>query len=307
MVRFRRALPSVNALVTFEAAARLKSFTAAARELGVTQAAVSRQIRLLEDDFGVALFRRGHRRVEPTPAGGVLGTTLSSCFQTITETVAVIRQPQEAETLTVGATVAFSHFWLLPRLSAFRKQHPDLPIRIISQDAAFDIASGEIDVVMRYGIPPFADGEVVASATDVVYPVASASFAAGLDRPPTLQDLLAMPLIATDAWEPSWFSWGEWFERAGAGTVAPRIALRFSNYTDGIYAALAGQGVALGWDLQVARFVAARQLVRLTDAVVAPEASYSAVIPRGSRRSATADAFVTWVRQAPEHNSPEET
>src|SRR5262249_38643406 len=145
MVPFRRALPSVNALVTFEAAARLKSFTAAARELGVTQAAVSRQIRLLEDDIGVALFQRGHRRVEPTPAAGVLGTTLSNCFQTIYDTMAVIRQPREAEALTVGATVAFSHFWLLPRLSAFRERHPDLPIRIISQDAAIDLASGEMD------------------------------------------------------------------------------------------------------------------------------------------------------------------
>jgi LysR family glycine cleavage system transcriptional activator len=307
MVSYKKALLSVNALLTFEAAARLKSFTAAARELGVSQAAVSRQIRLLEEEFDVALFQRGHRRVVPTAAGAVLGTTLNQCLETISDTVDIIRQRRGTDMLTVGATVASSHFWLLPRLSDFRDHHPDLRIRVVSQDAPFDLRAGEIDVLMRYGIPPFADGEVVATTADVVYPVASLRFAARLKPDLAVPDLLGLPLISSDAPEPSWIGWPEWFERAGVGRKTPPIALQFNHYTDGVSAALAGQGVALGWDLVVGRLVADGQLVRLTQAAVAPEATYNAVVPMRRHRNRAADAFGAWFRQALEDSAGEES
>lgn len=280
--------------MTFEAAFRLRGFTAAAAELGVSQAAVSRQIRLLEDEFGTSLFRRSHRRVEPTAAGSVLGATLNQCFETIRDTVDVVRQPRGAEHLRVGATVAFSHFWLLPRLSAFRDEHPDLKIRVVSQDSPFDLRTGEIDVLIRYGIPPFEDGHVVATTSDVVFPVCSPEFAARLRPDLTATDLLRLPLIGSDSPEPSWISWPEWFKSVGIQHKVPSLALQFSHYTDGISAALAGQGVALGWELVLERTMAEGQLVRLTDGVVAPTATYNAVVPLHHRNPA-ADAFMAWI------------
>ena len=291
---FKKSLPSVNALVTFEAAVRLKSFTAAARELNVSQAAVSRQIRLLEDEFGQPLFRRGHRRVEPTSAGAVLGATLNRALEAIGETVEVLRQPRGTETLTVGATLAFSYFWLLPRLSSFRDVRPDLKIRVVSQDEPFDLGTGELDVLMRFGVPPFPDGRVVAASRDTFFPVCSPGFAARLTPNPGPADLASLPLIGNDAPDPCWMSWPDWFERAGLGRRAPRVALQFNHYTDAVAAAVAGQGVALGWSVILHDMLERRQLVPLTDGI-GVEATYNVLVPTRRRTSEAAAAFVAWI------------
>ncbi len=162
MTPFRRALPSLNAMMTFEAAARRGSFTAAADELGVTQAAVSRQIQALEHEFGVGLFRRSHRKVELTPAGSLLAGTLTACFAQILETADRIRHPARSDMVTVGATIAFSHFWLLPRIAAFRSANPDVAIRVVAQDGPFDLAVDDVDVVVRYGTGTPRGGEILA-------------------------------------------------------------------------------------------------------------------------------------------------
>lgn len=296
MSSFKRTMLSVNALVTFEAALRLKSFTAAAGELNVTQAAVSRQVRMLEEELGVKLFKRGHRRVEPTAAGAVLGATLSQSFTTISDAIEMIRRPSESDTLTVGASVAFSHFWLLPRLSSFRRSYPDVNIRVVSQDSPFDLRAGDVDVAMRYGTPPFANGKIVATTRDVVFPVCSPDFAANLPDAFALRDLAAVPLIASDAPESAWIGWIDWFRMAGLRGPIPRAKLQFSQYTDCISAALAGEGVALGWNLIVGQFIAKGTLVPVTDSVVEPPASYNAVVPDDRRTSAAVDGFVAWFK-----------
>ena len=291
---FKKSMPSVNALVTFEAAARLRSFTAAAREPNVSQAAVSRQIRLLEDDFGQPLFQRGHRRVEPTSAGGVLGATLNRALKMISETVEVLRQPRGTETLTVGATLAFSYFWLLPRLSGFRDMRPDLKIRVVSQDEPFDLGTGELDVLMRFGVPPFPDGRAVAASSDMVFPVCSPGFAARLPSKPGPGDMMSLPLIGSDAPDPCWMFWPDWFERAGLGRRMPRTALQFNHYTDAVAAAVAGQGVALGWNMILHDLLERRQLVPLTDGI-GVEATYNVLVPNRRRMGEAAAAFVAWI------------
>lgn len=291
---FKKSLPSANALVTFEAAVRLKSFTAAARELNVSQAAVSRQVRLLENDFGQPLFRRGHRRVEPTSAGAVLGTTLNRALEMIGETVHVLRQPRGTETLTVGATLAVSYFWLLPRLSSFRDMRPDLKIRVVSQDEPFDLGAGELDVVVRFGVPPFSDGRVVAAGGDTFFPVCSPDFAARLTSKPAPWELMSLPLIGSDAPDPCWMVWPDWFERAGLGRRTPRLTLQFNHYTDAVAAAVAGQGVALGWKMILHDLLQSRQLVPLTDGI-GTEAAYNVLVPTRRRTSEAAAAFVAWI------------
>lgn len=298
MTPFRRAVPSINALVTFEAAARLKSFTVAARELGVTQAAVSRQIRMLEENFGTTLFRRGHRRVEPTAAGSVLGATLTQCFGTISDAVGLIRQPRGPDILTVGATIAFSHFWLLPRLSSFRDAYPDINIRIVSQDEPFDPDADDLDVLIRYGTPASANGQIVAAKSDVVFPVCSPGFASRLKPGLTAADLLTQPLITSDTPESSWIGWTEWFGMVGLARRKPRAVLQFNHYTDSISAALAGQGIALGWHLIVQRLVADGLLVRLTESTVAPDGVYNALAAANRQGNPAVQAFLSWITVA---------
>lgn len=302
---FKKRVPSVNALMTLEAAMRLESFTAAACELNVTQAAVSRQIKLLEEDFGIPLFQRGHHRVTPTLAGKALGTSVNRALELLSETVETLRQPRTAGTLTVGATLAFSYFWLLPRLSSFREERPDLNIRVVSQDQPFNFGAGEPDIVIRFGSPPFGDGEVLATRQDTVVPVCSRGFAADLPADLAPWDVVSLPLIGTDAPEPSWMLWPDWFDAAGVSHRNPRVALQFNHYTDGIAAAIAGQGIALGWSFILSDPIGKGQLVPLTGRAVLGQAPYNVVIPKGRAPSDAAQAFARWIGllfdEQPEH------
>jgi LysR family transcriptional regulator, glycine cleavage system transcriptional activator len=290
---FRRSLPSIKALVTFEAAMRLRSFTAAGRELNVTQAAVSRQVRILEDLFETPLFIRGHRRVEPTQAGANLGLTLTQALDTMEAGVETLRQTRSGQDVTVGATLAISYFWLLPRLSRFRELHPDAKIRIVSQDEPFDLRSGGPDVVIRYGAPPFLDGRTLISRPDSLFPVCAPAFAERLPPNPSPADLIAFPLIGHDAPDPSWMRWPDWFERVGLGRRIPAMALQFNHHTDGVAAAVAGQGIMLGWEMILHDFLAKGQLVRIGEKLQA-DATYNVVLPT-KRSSPVAEVFAAWL------------
>jgi DNA-binding transcriptional LysR family regulator len=290
---FKRNLPSIKALVTLEAAMRLRSFTAAARELNVTQEAVSRQVRVLEDEFNVPLFARGHRRVEPTSAGAMLGLTLTQALDTIADGVTNLRQSQGGQTLTVGATLAISYFWLLPRLSRFREHHPELKIRVLSQDEAFNLRSSEFDLVIRYGVPPFSDGQTRISRMDYFFPVCSPAFAERLTSTPSPTELLGLPLIEHNVPDRTWMLWPDWFERVGIGRRIPPAALQLNHHTDGIAAAVAGQGVALGWEMILHDLLATGQLVRIGEKVRS-DGTYNVVVPNRQPNAAT-DSFVSWL------------
>ncbi len=209
MAGFRRSVSSLGALATFEAAARLTGFTRAAEELGVTQAAVSRQIKLLEADLNMPLFVRGHRRVELTPAGAVLARALTGAFDQVAEALDAIRRPVQGKTVTVGATLAFTHFWLLPRLPAFRAAHPEVQLRLVSQDIRFDMRHDSVDVLIHYGNSPLDDARCLARLPERVFPVCAPGLAA---QGKPFEDL---PLITCEWVEPSWLSWRRWAQLAG--------------------------------------------------------------------------------------------
>jgi len=295
MPSLRRSLPTLSALTTFEVAARLGSFTRAAAELGVTQAAVSRQIRALEIELGVRLFIRSHRQVTLTRAGTQLATSVSSSFDRIAETIYALRQTYGAGTVTIGATLAFSHFWLLPRLSGFRRASPGIQMRLISQDEAFDMEHDDAQIVIRYGTPPFQGSRVLASLPDRIFPVCSRAL---LDRfAPTAAevDLFSMPLIATDWNDPAWSTWGTWAEAAGLGRRTIRPALRFTHYTDTVYAAMNGEGVALGWEQLLRTLFAEGKLVRVGQEFVGADGGYHVLVREAFQPDEQVQRVVDWV------------
>ncbi len=293
-----RRLPSLNALATFEAAARLRSFSSAARELNVSQPAVSRQVKVLERDLGFRLFKRGYRAVELTTEGRVLGEVLSGSLETIARTVEDLRGPEHSQTLRIGSTVAFAHFWLLPRLQDFRHHHPSLKVRVVALDDEFDLRNREVDVVMRFGTPPFEDGQVIATRQDEVFPVCSPALRERVGGLTDLRALLDLPLISTETRRPSWMDWPSWLQAAGLGELDPPMALHFNYYTDAISAAVAGQGVALGWNFIIGDLVASGQLVRLCEQAVPSQATFNMVVPRSPRNRKLVDQASLWFRNA---------
>lgn len=295
MSTIRRSVSSLASLATFEAAARLGSFTLAAAELGVTQAAVSRQVRRLEDDLRTPLFLRSHRRVELTAQGRILASVMTEVFGRAAETVEAIRQPVGDGTVALGTTLAFSHFWLVPRLTAFRAAHPGIRLRLISEDTGFDLRHDRLDVAIRYGVPPFADAVSLASMSDEVFPVCNPALADSIGPNAGLAAILAAPRIGLEWLDQSWLAWPRWATMVGHRGPAGQGELRFNQYTDAVYAAIAGQGVVLGWRRLIADLLADRRLVRLGDDVAVPAERYHVLRPSGRQPTPPAKKLIDWL------------
>ncbi|WP_183795240.1 LysR substrate-binding domain-containing protein [Rhizobium sp. UBA1881] len=292
-MQFRRRLPSLTALIMLEAVLRRKSFTAAAGELGVTQAAVSRQIALLEDEVGVPMFIRKHRAIEPTAACEALGASLAQSFVNIAETIDAIKVSAK-DVVTIGATVAFSTFWLLPRLADFRSQNPGIQIRVVSQDSRINLDDGDIDIAIRYGVPPFNDGTSIASRDDEIMLVCSPNY---LKRRSPGPLAVTDELIETDVEDRSWLSWSNWLASLDV-RLEIRPALRFNHYTETVFAARSGQGLALGWGLLVQTFLDDGTLVPFDDTRLPSGARYNVVLPIRSRRTLAIDRAAAWLTAA---------
>ena len=291
----RKQLPSLNALLVLEAAARHGSFTAAATELGVTQAAISRQVALLEEQLGSLLFVRRHRAVEPTPQCRVLASSLAINFSNIAESVELLRSARRQDAVTIGATLAFSTLWLLPRIGEFRKRYPSAQIRVVSQDSRITFGGSEVDVLVRFGVPPFDDGLVVASRADEVFPVCSPDYARRLGDPMRAFSEPGHELISHEVPDRSWYSWADWFSRAGIVARYAEPGLTFNQGAESLQAARAGHGIALGWGLLVQGYLDDGSLVRIGDAVVAAEGRYNVLVPLRRKIHPLRDIFVEWL------------
>ncbi|WP_037169630.1 LysR substrate-binding domain-containing protein [Pseudorhizobium pelagicum] len=292
-MQLRKRLPSLTALLTLEAVLRRRSFTAAAADLGVTQAAVSRQIAALEEELGQALFLRKHRGIEPTAACLLLGSCLAQNFTDIADTIDAVKSSAR-DVVTIGATVAFSSFWLLPRLAAFRRRNPGVQVRVVSQDTKIDLGSGEIDLVVRYGRSPFSDGTVIASTGDVIFPVCSPDYLEQRQQGPLST---ADDFIEAEVSDRSWYSWRYWLAQ-NAGHLEIRPTLQFTHYTEAISAARAGQGAALGWGVLVQSFLDEGSLVRIGTLELAAEGRYNVMLPLKARRRFAVDEAAAWIADA---------
>lgn len=302
MSGFRRQLPSMTALVVFEAAARQASFTRAAAELGITQAAVSRQVQALESSLGFPLFRRMHRAIELTEPGRALAASMSEALGIVAQTVRTITSGRSDE-LTISATVAFSHFWLLPKVSSFRRTDPDIKLKIVTQDPSVDLLRDEIDVAIRYGDGNWPDGRAILLFGDDVFPVCSPDYLAQRGAPDCVADLARHNLIASDAHEPTWVDWDHWLGAFGHGGERKNITLSCNFYTDALYAAMRGEGIALGWHRLVDDLLQRGQLVRVSVETLRPRSAYYVVLKHGVPK-ASVSSFLKWIRAEADATPP---
>ena len=295
----RRNLPTLNLLSTFESAARLGSFTLAAAELGVTQAAVSQQIKALEQELNKPLFVRAHRRVSLTPAGTALAATVGTAFARMSEMIDTLRQPEVPDTVAIGLTLAFNQFWLMPRLPDFRARFPHVRLRLVADDTAMDLRQARLDVAIRYGKPPFEDAISHADRPERAFPVASPALLDRLGIAAGAADLLTLPLIASDLVNAAWMPWRQWAKALRLGPARGRASdlsrLRFNHYSDTVQAALNGEGVTMGWEVLLEDVLREGRLVRLGHQAVVPQERYHVVTPLGRDPSAATQTFLDWI------------
>jgi len=255
-----RSLPPLNALRAFEAAARHLSFTKAADELNVTPAAVSHQVKVLEDLLGVALFHRLTRALRLTDAGQSSLPPLAEGFDKLVEGADRMRAYCESGLLTVSVSPSFGSMWLVPKLDRFRSRHPDIEIRIDGTDRLVDISRGDADVAVRYGPGGYKGVQVEYLFNQLNTPVCSPALLSGehpLRRP---DDLRHHTLLHVD-WKDAEASWRMWVLAAGLHDIDPNRGPHFTQEGMAVQAALDGQGIALIGDMLVADHLAAGRLV----------------------------------------------
>lgn len=287
----RGRLP-LTALRTFEAAGRLGSFTLAADELAVSQAAVSRQVKELEADLGKPLFERHHRAVRLTTAGQALLAVLSRSFDAMDASLSDIRGRQGGGLLEISAVPGFAACWLVPNLDDFHSSHPDIDVVVDADPRVIEFRTHQAEIAIRYGLDAKAWPRIEAdrlAEVEMIPVIAPCLLAEG---PPLTEPagLLAHTLLHED----NRSAWQRWFAAAGLPETAPG---RAQIYTEGnlvLQAALHGHGVALVDRLYAAADLAAGRLIQPFDLSI-HDGAYWLVARSFKRLSPQARAFREWL------------
>lgn len=284
-------LSSLTALVCFEAAARGSGFASAARELNVTPAAISHQVKALEQELGCVLFRRLHRGVELTERGALLAMALQRGFETISDAVLDLKRRPEQVDVTIKATTAVSALWLTPKITQFWRAHPSVSVSQIVSDVQG--AGGRHDIALGYGlaeaVPAGAERHQV--HRDRIVAIGTRRFAED-HRIREARDLLAAPLIHLGHDPVKWTGWAEWFQALGLGAASGR-AFHVNNHMIALQAAEDHIGAVLGWEGLVRRHLDEGRLIRLVEAGIDSPQSLHLQIQPGA--GAKARLFADWL------------
>lgn len=300
MENLRSLLPSINSLVVFEAAGRLGSFTAAARELRMTQAAVSYAIHRLEAHLGAALFLREHRRVRLSGAGARFHADVSIGLSHIQRSAQDLRAVATGGHVTLSCSSAFAAFWMVPRMARLRADLPQIDLRIQTADRDLDLVGEGIPLAVRGGDPgDWPQYQAEPLAHEQIFPVCGASYLAGRPRPQQPEDLTDHQLIHLEEPFRSAATWRDWFASAGIeGRRVPK-GLQINDYVSVIQSVIAGQGIALGWRHLVEGLVRQGVLVRLTDHTLTTGLDFHVIWPRDVALSHPAQDVRGWLLAQP--------
>lgn len=290
-----RSLPPLTALRAFEAAARLSSFTRAARELHVTPAAVSHQIRGLERYLGVTLFRRTHRRPVLTEQGHLAAEQLREGFERLARGVDLLRTETSGGSLTVSVTPAFATRWLVPRLGRLARRCPDIELRLKASTQPVDFDHDEVDLAVRVGRGGIAGAMAIPLFGESVAPLASPAFIRqhGLRR---ASELARVPLLHDDSLRRVGrpHGWSEWCRVAKLRGVDADRGVHFDDGHLVLQAAAAGRGVALGRLAYALDDLQARRLRMPFGPVLKTQASYYLLVPEGRANEPAIAALRSW-------------
>ena len=296
----RRLRFSLDLLKGFEAAARHLSFTRAAQELSLTQSAISREVKTLEDQLGCPLFDRVNRGLRLTDAGDALHRAVAEALGLIETAIDRLANSQGSETLAVTTSAALASMWLVPRLFRFLRLHPEVDVRSVAAERILDLERERLDLAIRWApsgltIP---GGEPLFDV--LMFPVCSPQLARDRQRPlASPGDLARHVILDLEMNTPAgrWSDWGPWLEAMAFADLQPAGALHFSHYDQVIQAAIDGSGVAIGRNPHNARQLRDGSLVAPfgPEAVIRRGTYFTVVSPRSAHRAVVQD-FIAWLR-----------
>ncbi len=286
----RRLLPSTAALAAFESVARLRSFSAAAEELSLTQGAISRQVSGLEELLGILFFERTSRGVVLTPAGAEYAKAVGAALSQIRSASLQTMTKRHSDTLNLAILPTFGTRWLMPRIPNFVARYPQITLNFATRIGIFDFDRDGVDMAIHVGQPDWPGGDCTFLMEEMVTPVCSPAFLAKhpIERP---EDLLALPLLHM-ASRPG--AWSHWFQSLGVAGGASQ-GMRFEQFGNVAQACAAGLGVALMPLFLIDSELSAGQIVQPYPHQVRSPSAYYAVAPMTKTDFRPVVAFRSWL------------
>ncbi len=284
-----RRLPPLNALKAFEAAARHLNFTEAADELSVTQAAISHQVRALEERLGVQLFRRLPRGLLLTDEGQLLLPGLRDAFDRMAQAVEAIASAEAYGTLTISTLTTFSLSWLVPRLPRFQAAHPEIDVRLMTTPRVVDFAREDVDVAIRHGNGNWPGLSCERLLEERVTPLCGRSFRDRLREP---HDLIGCPILQVS----DDLDWPIWLRAVGVEGVNLARGSHFDSTKIAVQAAIDGLGVAIGEPTMFTEDILAGRIFQPFDLIITTGKSWWLIAPPRSMERRKVKVFRDWIR-----------
>ena len=297
----RRKIPSTNALISFEAAARPESFTKAAEELSLTQSAICRQISALEEFLGIQLFRRTRRGVKLSEAGTAYARRVTAQLDAVERDTLAVMSQQGAQNIELAVGPSFGTQWLLPRLAEFQRQQPQITINLSSRTRPFLFADTEFDAAIHFGDGDWSGSQAHFLMRENAQPVCSPRLL-GTRKQIDAQTLAQMPLLQQST-RP--YAWRQWFAHQGLNVPQDLSGARYELFSMLAQAASHGMGVALIPPFLIERELADGHLVVAHQQSVPSDNGYYLIVPERKVESAALRAFRDWLLPVARTYQPE--
>lgn len=304
MKLLRKQLPPLNALVIFEAAGRLASFTKAAQELNMTQAAVSYGVKQLEAALGTGLFRREHQRVKLTEDGRRYHQDVTLALEHIRRSTETLRRSQGGTHVTLSCSTAFASWWMLPRLALFRQDNPGIDLRLQTTDKDIDLDAEGVSLGIRRGDGRYLGLDAIEMVGEAIIPICSPAYLERAGQMSSVADLRKQRLIHLDEPFRARPNWADYFRAMHVPAGAEDAGLHLNDYALVVGAALEGQGIALGWRHQTDHLVARGLLVHPVDRPWITGLAFHVVWPHGIELAPEAEAVRDWLAGNPPIPAP---
>lgn len=296
MQTLKKQLPPLEPLITFECAARHLSFTSAARELNLSQAAVSQQIRHLEQALGFELFTRSHRSIQLTSEGMIYRYTVTSVLKQLATATAELKLPALQTHLTLAVDQSIASMWLIPRLPSFLQLHSDITVRLIASDIEQDCLAEDIDIAIIHGEGSWSGFQSEVLFPEEIFPVCSPDYLEQHPAPLSLAALTQEVLISLESNHWNWMDWRMWLSSNEVHLPVQHQGLQINNYPLLIEAAKNGQGYALGWRYLIDEHLKNNTLVRPFAETVTTAFAYYIVWPDRVKLSPSVGVFRDWAK-----------
>lgn len=292
----RNVLPPLDYLVAFEAAAKNGGFAGAARQLNLSESAISRKIRLLEEHYRVQLFVRGQRSVALTPEGGQLVAQVSRSLDTLREVSLDLLSRSEPQIVTLAATNSVAALWLMPRLTSFHEANKTLRIGLTASDSDEECLAEQMELSILRGDGNWPGYEAQKLFGETVFPVCAPGYLERFGKALTLDTLGEADLIEVTSRHIEWMNWRNWLAQKGRKVAAHGHSSIFNTYPLAVQAAVDGLGLTLGWGHLVDRELASGALVRPLGAeVVRTKSGYYLLRSKDKAMSKAQQTVVDWL------------